>query len=192
MCYKWGVKKNNLKDRKFKFFYFQSLCTELVTISTSPKMTAECGKHVTLNCNVSSSRNVLSVKYMEWSLNKISLCSVDSEGKMTKHHIHTLSDFHCKYTHGQLSLILHNVRPLESANANYRCKLQSEQGAGHRYTTVELQGQSPHLFFITAVMNLQNTAERLVCSVLYCLHPCLLHSCLLPCLCWVIAVFHGV
>lgn len=107
-------------------------------------MTAECGKHVTLNCNVSSPRNVLSVKFMEWSLNKTSLCSVDSEGKITKHHI---SDFHCKYTHGQLALILHKVRPLESANSNYRCKLQSEQGARHGYTTVELQGQSPHLFF---------------------------------------------
>lgn len=112
-------------------------------LSTTPKITADCGQQVTLNCCVSSSRNGLSVKLMEWSLNRTSLCSVGSEGRLTTHHIPTLSDFHCEYEHGQLSLVFREVRPLDSAN--YRCKLQSKQGAAHKYTAVELQGQSPSL-----------------------------------------------
>ncbi|KAF1395054.1 hypothetical protein PFLUV_G00007560 [Perca fluviatilis] len=109
---------------------------ELVTLSVTPKITAECGKQVTINCNVSSSRHGLSIKHMNWSQNNRSFCSVDNEGNIT-HHRHTLSHFHCEYKHGQLSLIFKRVQPLESGD--YRCKLQSNQGAKHQYTIVELQ-----------------------------------------------------
>ncbi|KAA8594992.1 uncharacterized protein LOC116705339 [Etheostoma spectabile] len=110
---------------------------EFVKLSVTPKITAECGKEVTLNCNVSSSRHGLSIKHMNWSQNNRSLCSLDKEGNIT-HHKHTLSHFHCEYKHGtQLSLIFKRVQPLESGD--YRCKLQSNQGAKHQYTRVELQ-----------------------------------------------------
>ncbi|XP_044046431.1 uncharacterized protein LOC122873589 [Siniperca chuatsi] len=113
---------------------------ELARLSVSSEITAECGKQVTLNCDVSSSRNGLSVIRMEWSQNKTTLCSVDSEGNITTHPRHTLSDFHCEYKHGQLSLIFQKAQPLGSGNSKrYMCKLQSNQGALHGYTRVELQ-----------------------------------------------------
>ncbi|XP_029288942.1 uncharacterized protein LOC115009102 isoform X2 [Cottoperca gobio] len=112
---------------------------ELVKLRVSPRIIAECGKQVTLNCNVSSSRNGLSIKHMEWFQNHTSFCSVDSEGKITNHR-HTQSDFHCEYRHGQLSLIFRRVQPLESRNSKpYVCKLQSNNGASHAKTSVELQ-----------------------------------------------------
>ncbi|XP_031145386.1 uncharacterized protein LOC116043030 [Sander lucioperca] len=109
---------------------------EFVKLNVTPKITAECGKQVTLTCNVSSSRHGLSIKHMNWSQKNRSFCSVDSEGNIS-HHMHTLSHFHCEYKHGQLSLIFKRVQPLESGD--YRCKLQSNQGAKHQYTRVELQ-----------------------------------------------------
>lgn len=123
-----------------------SLSTELVRLSVSPKIMAECGKQVTLHCNVSSSRDGLLIKHMKWYLNKTSLCSVDSEGNVINHQ-NGLSDFNCEYKHGQLSLVFRSVQPLESGNSKpYMCKLQSNKGAGQAYTSMELQGQSPHLF----------------------------------------------
>ncbi len=147
-----------------------SFSTELVRLSVSHKITAECFKQVTLNCDVATSTHQLSIKHMEWSQGKTSLCSVDSEGEIITHPRHSLSEFHCVYEHGQLSLIFQNVQPLEGGESKpYRCKLQSNKGATHNYTTVELQGQNPHLFLFrhsviclntickTAVMNVQNT-----------------------------------
>lgn len=113
---------------------------ELVKLSVSPTVTAECGRQVTLSCNVSSSLRGLSITRMKWSRNQTSLCSVDEKGDITRHHKHTLSDFWCEYKHGQLSLIFREVQPLESGTSEpYMCKLQSNQGALHKYTTVELQ-----------------------------------------------------
>ncbi|XP_070684639.1 uncharacterized protein [Pempheris klunzingeri] len=119
---------------------FTLTTSELLKLSVNPKMTAECGKQVTLNCDVSSSREHLSIKHMEWSQNKTSLCFVDVKGKVIKPNSHDRSDFHCEYQHGQLSLVFQRVQPLECGNSKpYRCKLQSNQGAAHGYTTVELQ-----------------------------------------------------
>ena len=118
--------------------------TELVKLTVTPKITAECNKHVILNCDVSSSRNEqLIIKRLEWFRNHTSLCSVDSRGNMT-HHKHTHSHFRCVYEDGKLSLIFRRVQPLDIGK--YRCKLQSNQAALHNYTTVELQGQCSHLF----------------------------------------------
>ncbi|XP_045902293.1 uncharacterized protein LOC123969191 [Micropterus dolomieu] len=113
---------------------------ELAKLSVSPKISAECGQQVTLNCDVSSSRNGLSVIHMGWTHNKTTLCSVDSEGTITTHHRHTTdtSDFHCEYEHGQLSLIFQKVQPLESGK-RYTCKLHSNQGAPYGHTRVELK-----------------------------------------------------
>ncbi|XP_058495639.1 uncharacterized protein LOC131466444 [Solea solea] len=109
---------------------------ELVGLRVSPKITAECGKQVTLQCNVSSSLNGLSVKHMEWS----HLCSVNSEGNIS-YSRGTFGDFYCEYEEGQLSLVFRTIRPdLESRDPKtYRCKLQSNKGAPHEYTTVELE-----------------------------------------------------
>lgn len=110
---------------------------ELVKLSVSPSVTAECGKQVTVSCHASSSQKNLSVKRMEWYLNKTSLCSVDSEGDITEHHRHALGDFNCEYQHGKLSLNIQEVQPMQ--RGDYLCKLQSNMGAKHGYTTVELQ-----------------------------------------------------
>jgi len=123
-----------------------SSCTELVGLSVSPRITAECGKQVTLQCKLSSSPNGLSIKHIEWSRGKTFLCSVNGDGKIT-HNTSLSSDVRCVYEEGQLSLIFQQVQPQESGDSErYRCKLQSNKGADHKYTTVELQGQSPHLF----------------------------------------------
>ncbi|XP_074486611.1 uncharacterized protein LOC141764858 isoform X1 [Sebastes fasciatus] len=112
---------------------------ELLKLSVTPRITAECGQQVILNCDVSSSRDGLSVKYMMWSQNHTTFCSVDSEGKL-KHHSHTQSDFHCRYKHGQLSLVFKTVQPRESGDSKrYMCKLQSNMGVAHAYTRLELQ-----------------------------------------------------
>lgn len=158
---------------------FVSLSTDLVKLHVSSKITAECGKQVTLICKVSSSLEGLSIKHMGWSQNK-SLCSVNSEGKITTNHRHTLSDFHCEYKDGQLSLNFQEVQPSDIEHSNsYMCKLHSNKGAPHGSTKVELQGQNPHLFLYvihikirtnislncysskTAVMNLQKTGRLL-------------------------------
>ncbi|KAL7403598.1 hypothetical protein ABVT39_002762 [Epinephelus coioides] len=110
---------------------------DLVKLSVTPAITAECNQQVTLHCNVSSSQNDLSIKHMKWSQNKMSLCSVDDKGIISTH-THNLSDFHCEYRHGQLSLIFKGVQPLDSSEP-YICKLQSTGGALHRNTAVTLQ-----------------------------------------------------
>ncbi|XP_034393702.1 uncharacterized protein LOC117733890 [Cyclopterus lumpus] len=109
---------------------------ELVKLSVSPGITAECGDRVILKCDVSSSRKGLSIKHMEWFQSRTSVCSVDGEGKI-KNHTQSPSDFYCEYQHGQLSLVLTRVKPLE--RGNYTCKLQSNRGALHADTSVELQ-----------------------------------------------------
>lgn len=112
---------------------------ELVRLRVSPEVTAECGKQVTLICNVSSQSGLL-IKHMEWSQSKTSLCSVDSEGRLITRPRASLSDFHCEYNDGLLSLIFQKVLPLESGLSKpYMCKLRSNRGAPHRYTTVALQ-----------------------------------------------------
>ena len=138
------------KHEAFVLLYFRiifvSSSTELVKLNVSPKITAECGKQVTLNCEVSSSPNGLSIKQMAWIQNQTSLCSVDKEGKIKPH---SRSDFHCEYKHGQLSLIFKRVRPLESGNSKpYTCKLQSNRGASDAKTIVEVQGQCQQCVYI--------------------------------------------
>ncbi|XP_041838000.1 uncharacterized protein LOC121637788 [Melanotaenia boesemani] len=113
---------------------------ELVKLKLSPIVTTECGKQVSLHCNASSYQHGLSITHMEWSQGKMSLCSVDSEEEMITHQRHSLSEFHCEYKDGQLSLIFQEVLPLESGNSKpYRCKLHSNQGVAHGYTRVEIQ-----------------------------------------------------
>lgn len=124
-------------------------CTELMKLRQNPKVTAECDKHVTLNCEINSSPKGLSIKSMEWSLNKTSLCSWDMKKNITRNPVHTLSHFHCHYKHGQLTLNLSKMRPLESASSNFMCKFISNMGTDKIYTAVELQGKSP----IIALMN---------------------------------------
>ncbi|XP_041641952.1 uncharacterized protein LOC121508886 isoform X2 [Cheilinus undulatus] len=112
---------------------------EVLKLSVSPKISAECGQPVTLHCNVLSSQHGLSIKHMEWYQNSSWYCSVDSEERITQNqHIH--SNFHCEYQLGRLSLIFENVQPTESGKSHhFGCKLQSNKGAQHGSTTVELQ-----------------------------------------------------
>ncbi|XP_034451960.1 uncharacterized protein LOC117768025 [Hippoglossus hippoglossus] len=113
---------------------------ELVGLSVSPQITTDCGKQVTLQCRVSPSPTGLSIKHMEWSHSKTSFCSVNSEGNIS-YNSNTVRDFHCEFEEEQLSLIFHKVQPQqESGNSQrYRCKLHSNKGALHKYTTVELE-----------------------------------------------------
>ncbi|XP_063740796.1 uncharacterized protein LOC134865247 [Eleginops maclovinus] len=111
----------------------------LVKLNVSPKITAECGKTVILNCDVSSSQNGLSIRHLEWFQNHTSFCKVDIEGKITYKQPNS-SDFHCEYKHRQLSLIFKRLKPLGSGNSKpYTCKIRSNHGALHAATRVELQ-----------------------------------------------------
>ncbi|KAK2919117.1 hypothetical protein Q8A73_003488 [Channa argus] len=112
---------------------------EMVGLSVSPQITADYGKPVTLQCNVTSKfPNELEVKYVEWSQNKMLLCSVNSEGIITTHN--RLTPFRCEYKNQQLSLIFQNVQPMDSGISNpFMCKLKSNQGASHAYSSLELE-----------------------------------------------------
>lgn len=131
-----------MRRTELKTFRFRCLCTELLKLRQNPRISAECGKRVTLNCDVASSREGLSIKHMQWSLNGTSLCTVDKQGQVTEHPVHTIGGFQCKYIHGQLSLVLHKVQPRETVNSKYTCKMHCNQGVRHMNTAVELQGQS--------------------------------------------------
>lgn len=111
-----------------------------LTLDVSPVIRAECGQQVNLTCNVSSSRPGFSIKNLRWVKNHHMLCVVNSEGNITEHQHHTLSDFHCEYEGGQLSLVFQRVQPVESgASVDYMCKLHSNQGVTTNHTKVELQ-----------------------------------------------------
>lgn len=111
---------------------------DLMRLSESPKITAECGKRVTLNCNTTSSRRGLSIKQMHWYLNNVPLCSVNNDGNIS--YSNHSGDFSCEYTHGQLTLFIGKVQPLESGNTMpYKCKIISNKGVAHKTTIVELQ-----------------------------------------------------
>ncbi|XP_071391306.1 basal cell adhesion molecule-like [Centroberyx affinis] len=114
----------------------------LVKVSVSPVVTAECGQQVSLHCNVSSTRDGLSINHLAWIQNDKPLCGLGSDGNITEHHRHTLSGFHCRYEReqGRLSLVFQKVQPLESGHSTrYMCKLRSNQGVAEEHTTVELQ-----------------------------------------------------
>lgn len=111
---------------------------DLMNLRVSPKVTAECGQQVTLNCNAISSQNELSIIQMHWYLKEISLCSVNNKGNIT--HSNSQRNLRCKYSHGQLSLIIEEVQPLETGEASpYKCKITSTKGVKHGTTIVELQ-----------------------------------------------------
>lgn len=138
----WNKWEKQIWRTELKTFHFRCLCTELLRLHQNPRISAECDKHVTLKCDVASSREGLSIKRMEWSLNGTSLCTVDKKGEMTTHVVHTIGGFHCKYIHGKLSLVLHKVQPRETVNSKYTCKIYCNRGIEHMNTAVELQGQS--------------------------------------------------
>lgn len=137
----WNKWEKQIWRTELKTFRFRCLCTELLRLHQNPRISAECGKHVTLNCDVASSREGLSIKRMEWFLNGTSLCTVDKKGEMTTHVVHTIGGFHCMYRDGQLSLVLHKVQPRET-NSKFTCKMHCNQGVQSMNTAVELQGQS--------------------------------------------------
>lgn len=129
-----------------------SLSTDLMRLHVNPKVTAECQKQVSLNCTTASSSEGLSIIQMHWYLKETSLCSVNTEGNIT--YSNPQKNFRCEYTHGQLSLIIEEVQPLESGDTSpYKCKITSNKGAAHGTTIVELQGKSPLSIFMTDVQN---------------------------------------
>ncbi|XP_065815550.1 uncharacterized protein [Labrus bergylta] len=108
---------------------------EMLSLYVTPKISAACGKQVTLACEVSSSQHGLSIKHMEWYQNNTSYCSVNSEETVSKKNHQ--SNFSCDYQQGRLSLIFTEVQPMESGT--FRCKLHSNKGAKFGSTTLELQ-----------------------------------------------------
>lgn len=125
-----------------KHFLAFSLCPDMVQLRASPVLYAECGTKVILKCEVSSPHG-LSVKHMGWSLNGGSLCSVKDD--LLDPHPPRLRGFRCMYSHGHLSLVLHDVQPQHGGNSTYMCKLRSNKGAPHATTRVEFKGQSAYL-----------------------------------------------
>lgn len=118
----------------------------------SPKITAQCGKQVTLNCNTTLSHQGLSIKLMQWFQGETILCFVDSKGKIITPQRGSLSDFSCEYEDGRLSVIFKTLQPLESGK-NYTCKQRSNKGALSKSTKVELQGQSPAIYsYLTLIL----------------------------------------
>ncbi|XP_029015389.1 uncharacterized protein LOC114860743 [Betta splendens] len=114
---------------------------EMVRLHVSPRVAAAAGRPAALRCSVSSERpSHLRVQHMEWSRNKTTLCSVNSRGNLSTNAQLAPSDFHCGYEDQQLVLVFNRVRPMESGR--YGCKLQSNQGALHQYTVLELEEHS--------------------------------------------------
>lgn len=126
--------------------FFSSLSPELVTLRVSPTVVAKFNTRVTLHCNASTSQNGLLIKHMGWTQDT-KLCSVNEEGTVISHHSNFTSPFHCEYEDGRLSLVFQRMQPLE-IKKHFMCKLRSNQGVVHGFTTVELQGQSPLVFWL--------------------------------------------
>lgn len=136
----------------------------MVRLQPNPTVSAACGQRVTLNCDVVSSLDKLSIKHMKWSFNQRPLCSVDAHENVTTHSGDAIKHFHCDYTRGRLSLVLHNVRPTDAINLDFMCKLKSDRGAKHINTRVELQGQNHGFYSFQSVVN---SAESLRCCSSY-------------------------
>lgn len=136
----------------------------MVRLQPNPTVSAACGQRVTLNCDVVSSLGKLSIKHMKWSFNQMPLCSVDAHENVTAHSGGVIKHFHCNYTRGRLSLVLHDVRPTDTINLDFMCKLKSDRGAKHINTRVELQGQNHRFYSFKSVVN---STESLHCSSLY-------------------------
>lgn len=110
---------------------------DLANVIVSPIVTAECDQQVTLYCNISSYQNGLSITHMEWSQDKIKLCTVNSSGEPIQHNTDPLGSFQCDYKDGRLSVTFPHVRALNSGK--YRCKLRSNHGTSNEHTTLELK-----------------------------------------------------
>lgn len=144
----YGMSCNNVMELVLLLFFLLRLRSrtnvcfsraDVVTLGVTPQITAEHGRPAVLRCNISSELpDSLRVQYMEWSRNKTTLCSVNSQGNVTKHTKHASSDFDCEYKNHQLVLIFNKVQPME--RGYYGCKLQSNQGALHQYSRLELEG----------------------------------------------------
>lgn len=123
----------------------------MVSLQPSANVSAACGQPAVLHCVVSSSLDQLSIKHMEWTLHRRSLCAVDARGNLSHHSGHTTGRFHCEYARGRLALVLHRVRPKDAAD--YMCKLKSNRGAKHINTRVELQGQSSRRLAVVLLLS---------------------------------------
>lgn len=133
--------------------YFDVLCAEMVKLQPNPSVSAACGQRVTLNCDVASSLDKVSIKHMEWSLNQRPLCSVDVHENVATHSGGGIKHFYCEYARGRLSLVLHEVRPTDTINLDFMCKLKSNRGAKHINTRVELQGQNHGFSSLKSAVN---------------------------------------
>lgn len=111
--------------------------SDSLTLDVSSSITAECGKPVSLHCNISSSLAGLSIKHMQWSQSH-TYCSVDSEGIVTSKN---LEDYYCRYEKGHFSLHFYKWSPYISESF-YMCKLHSNQGIKSKYTQVESKEQA--------------------------------------------------
>lgn len=111
--------------------------TESLSLEVSSSITAECGKPVSLHCNISSSLAGLSIKHMQWSQSH-TYCSVNSEGLVPSKKV---EDFYCRYDKGHLSLHFYKWSPYVS-DSSYMCKLRSNQGIKSKYTKVETKEQA--------------------------------------------------
>lgn len=115
----------------------------MVELSTSPILYAECGTAVILKCEVSSPKDGLLVKHMGWYLNGGLLCSIDDITPV--HHKNRLPVFRCLYSHGNMTLVLEDVKLQDGGNSTYVCKLRSNMGVANKVTRLEFKGKSTYL-----------------------------------------------
>ncbi|RVE76661.1 hypothetical protein OJAV_G00011020 [Oryzias javanicus] len=114
-----------------------SASQELLRLNVSPTVVAEFNSRVSLHCNASTSQKGLLIKHMGWTQDS-KLCSVNEEETVITHQNNLTGRFHCEYEDGRLSLVFQRMRPLETRK-QFMCKLRSNQGVVHGFTTVELQ-----------------------------------------------------
>lgn len=109
-------------------------------LSVSPGITARCGSHVRLQCMATSSRSGLSIKHIGWYHRNTPVCYVDNQGPI----LFNQTDHYCEYEDGQLSLTFPKLKPYQEGRdlESYLCKLRSNQEVKHKYTSVELDGES--------------------------------------------------
>lgn len=135
----------------------------MVQLRAAPVLHAECGTDVSLKCEVSSPKQGLSVKYLGWSLNAAPLCFLTENSPINQSE--SLRRFHCMYSHGHLSLVLHNAQPRDGGN--YACKLRSNKGTAHAATRVEFKGQSAYLIFFEIIMEKRKQVALKCLTVLF-------------------------
>ncbi|XP_026179832.1 uncharacterized protein LOC113140253 [Mastacembelus armatus] len=116
-----------------------SIGSEGLELQATSIVVAECGKNVTLPCNISLSGN-LDIKLFGWLGENTTVCQYEK----SKPEIEDVCELMMESPNYRLSLTLTNVMPLNEGR--YLCKLRSNMGVSSATTVVKVKGclQSSH------------------------------------------------